>query len=489
MIFTFMQNIYRFLASCILIVTLSSKSVAQSAAFFPLGSVVAAMPEVKNADKELETYQKILFDKGQEMVKKFQDESNRFLQELEAGNVSPLKQQEQQEAFEKKRQEILDYEKEVSQKLEVKRNELLQPLFDRVITTTNKVAAEKGIGLVYDVSVFNSILYADDAYDIESLVRSRLGIPVEKPDAYRGGTAMNAYVNSTELLAKLPEVKQADDDLAAFQQKLLDNIKARTDQLQKYLLDITQRVERGELSPQQQQAEEEKFRKQQEDILNLQANSESQLTEKRNSLFQPIYKKINTAISVVAKQQHLQFVFEQGVALFGSDNLNITYLVQKQLGLAAGTGNFSGGNASVGVTASEQLLAAMPDVKVAEANMDALREYLGKKGQAMVDQLQKDYVAIQEKIDKGLLSPQQQEREAVMLKKRENEIKQYEMDMQEQLNKKRYDWLQPILDKLNAAIKNTALEKGHAIVVDKNIIIYHHPSLNITEPIKRKLGL
>jgi outer membrane protein len=56
---------------------------------------------------------------------------------------------------------------------------------------------------------------------------------------------------------------------------------------------------------------------------------------------------------------------------------------------------------------SAEILANFPEVKQAEANLEALQKQLTKKGQGMVETLQKDYTAIQQKVERGELSPVQ----------------------------------------------------------------------------------
>ena len=61
---------------------------------------------------------------------------------------------------------------------------------------------------------------------------------------------------------------------------------------------------------------------------------------------------------------------------------------------------------------SQEILQDLPELKQAEAELEALQKQLQKKGQGMVEQLQKDYLAIQEKAERGELAPIQQQEEA-----------------------------------------------------------------------------
>lgn len=138
---------------------------------------------------------------------------------------------------------------------------------------------------------------------------------------------------------------------------------------------------------------------------------------------------------------------------------------------------------------SAAILSEMPEVKQADANLEALQKQLQKKGQGMVEQLQKDYTAIQQRIERGELSPKQQEEEAAKLKAREQEIGQFEQDMAKQLQDKRNELLQPIYDKVNKAIADVAKENGFQFIFDQGVLLYSEDTQDVSKLVKAKLGI
>ncbi|MDZ7605405.1 MAG: OmpH family outer membrane protein [Cyclobacteriaceae bacterium] len=78
-------------------------------------------------------------------------------------------EQQRQEQLQKQQQDILNYEQEISQALAQKREELLKPLLEKVENMIRDVAREKGVAGVFDTSVFNSVLYGDNSFNMESL--------------------------------------------------------------------------------------------------------------------------------------------------------------------------------------------------------------------------------------------------------------------------------------------------------------------------------
>lgn len=138
---------------------------------------------------------------------------------------------------------------------------------------------------------------------------------------------------------------------------------------------------------------------------------------------------------------------------------------------------------------SAELLTEMPEVKQAEANLDALQKQLQKKLQGSVEQLQKDYVEIQQKIERGELSPKQQEEEAAKLKGRETALAQEEQDMVKQIQAKRTELLEPIYKRVNDAIATVAKENGFTFIFDEQVLLYMEESQNVSALVKSKLGI
>lgn len=482
-----MQKMPRFLLCCLFIAVAFSNTSAQNVAYLNLGNLISDMPETKKADKELEVYRTQLVAKGEEMAKKFQDESEQFIKKVQAGGLAPLQQQQGQAALEKKQQEILDYEKDITKKISAKREELLKSVLDKAGQVIQQVAKEKGLVAVYDESVSNSLLFTDNAFSIESLVRSRLGIADPNPVSYTGGRAAFAYLNSQDILAFLPEAKQADANMLAFQDQLQKKGQDMVSKLQKDVQALQQKADRGELSPKQKEEETKRLELYQQEVMKFESDMVSQVQEKRNKIYQPVLDKINNAIAVVAKQHNLQFVFDQGVLLYADENFNLTQLVSKELGIN-GSGTYRGGSTSFGVLNSAALLATLPAVKQANANLDALQKHLQKRLEGSANQLQNEAKQLQQKADQGIISEKDYYGEAGKLEERKNQLFLDEKKMEQQIQEKSFKEFDPIYKNLNNAIKSIALENRLSFVFEEGALLYYHPSLNVAEQIKRKLG-
>ncbi len=142
-----------------------------------------------------------------------------------------------------------------------------------------------------------------------------------------------------------------------------------------------------------------------------------------------------------------------------------------------------------GYVNSSAILAEMPEVKQADANLEALQKQLQKKGQDMVQKLQQDYASVQQRMERGELSPKQQEEEAARLKEEEMKIGEFEQQMMQQVQEKRQSLLEPIYEKVNTAIEEVAQENGYVMIFDESVLLYKEPSQDVSDQVKAKLGI
>ena len=142
---------------------------------------------------------------------------------------------------------------------------------------------------------------------------------------------------------------------------------------------------------------------------------------------------------------------------------------------------------------SAAILAEMPKVKEAEANLEVLQKQLQNKGQTMLEDFQAKYLELERKNQQGEISPKDLEVEAQALKEEETKIAQYEQDMQRQLIDKRDELLAPIIEEVNNAIKLVAEEEGYSYIFDASpgtgILLYADESTDVLDKVKAKLGM
>jgi outer membrane protein len=165
----------------------------------------------------------------------------------------------------------------------------------------------------------------------------------------------------------------------------------------------------------------------------------------------------------------------------------LTFIIAGILGLAPDSMKAQ----KFGYLNSQALLAELPEVKQADANLQALQTQLEKKGQQMVQELEGKYKDLQRREQSGEISPKALEDESKKLKEQEGELQKYEQDVQKQLQTKKQEMLQPLIDKVNAAIKQVAQEGQYTYIFDSSagMLLYAQDSMDVTASVKAKLGI
>lgn len=136
-------------------------------------AILAEMPEVRAADAELETLQKQLVAQAQRKVETLQKEYQELMRREQQGDLSPKQMQEEQLKLREKEQEIQLEDQNIQSTLMKKRDELINPILERVQDVIEKVAEENNFEYVLDTSG-GSVLFAKEGNDITDLVKQNL---------------------------------------------------------------------------------------------------------------------------------------------------------------------------------------------------------------------------------------------------------------------------------------------------------------------------
>ncbi len=146
---------------------------AQKFGFVNSAALLSEMPQVKQADANLEALQKQLQKKGQGMLEQLQKDYMEIQQKVENGELSPKQQEEEAKKLEDRRNEIAAFEQDMVNQIQKKRSELLDPIMENVNKAIADVAKENGYQFIFDQQV---LLYFDEAQDVSDLVKSKLGM-------------------------------------------------------------------------------------------------------------------------------------------------------------------------------------------------------------------------------------------------------------------------------------------------------------------------
>lgn len=144
-----------------------------------------------------------------------------------------------------------------------------------------------------------------------------------------------------------------------------------------------------------------------------------------------------------------------------------------------------------GYVNSQELLLSLPEVKAADTELETYQKQLMTVGQNKVAEFETEYKKYNEDTQKGVLSQVQMQAKEADLAKKQQEIQQYEVEIQNQLGAKREELYKPILDKVKAAIDGFGKENGYTMIFDSSAgaILHAVDSDNLLAVLKTKLGI
>lgn len=152
-----------------------SELIAQKIGHLNSAAILSELPEVLAADAELETLQKQLVAQAQRKVESLQNQYQELIRKEQQGDLSPRQLQEEQMRLREKEQELAMEEQTIQSTLVRKRNELINPILERVQEAIDQVAKQNNFQYILDTSG-GSVLFADESNDITRLVKEKLGI-------------------------------------------------------------------------------------------------------------------------------------------------------------------------------------------------------------------------------------------------------------------------------------------------------------------------
>ena len=140
----------------------------------------------------------------------------------------------------------------------------------------------------------------------------------------------------------------------------------------------------------------------------------------------------------------------------------------------------------------DELLGAMPETKVAEEEMKKFAEILQNDMKFLEEEYQNKMTELENGANSGwsdLMVKSKQE----ALYASQQKIYEFQQQAQEQISGKQVELMQPIIEKLQAALDAVAKEKGYAYVLDaspsRGVVIYKGGGTDIAPFVKAKLGM
>lgn len=164
-----------FVLSFVFLLLGTAPLLAQKFGYCNSAALLSQMPEVKQADSDLQAFQTQLTKKGQQMVKDLQDKAASLEKRKEGGEISPKQYETEMLALQEEEKKIQEFEQKVYTDISKKREELYKPILDKVNNAMKVVATKNQFNMVFDLST-QVLLYADESLDVTKLVKAELGI-------------------------------------------------------------------------------------------------------------------------------------------------------------------------------------------------------------------------------------------------------------------------------------------------------------------------
>ena len=136
-----------------------------------------------------------------------------------------------------------------------------------------------------------------------------------------------AFLNSSKILASMPEVKGVQTELQEYESKLKGDLQFEINKLQTKYNDWQKSLQ--SVGQQQAQQTKEALDKEKQQLFVVEQSIPGSIQQKQQELMKPVYEKVNALVAVIAKEKGYTLVLDTGTGsvVYGDDKVNITQLV------------------------------------------------------------------------------------------------------------------------------------------------------------------
>ena len=166
-----MEKIIKSFFTVIVLLVMTLSVQAQKYGYINSALILSEMPEVKAMDSNLKALEAQLKKKGQNKVADFRKREEEAVRKKERGEMSPLEEKNTLEALKKEQEEILKLEQVMQKQLVDKRNELLEPIYEKINKAIEEVAKENGLAMIFEQNI---LLYSDESLNMNDEVKAKL---------------------------------------------------------------------------------------------------------------------------------------------------------------------------------------------------------------------------------------------------------------------------------------------------------------------------
>jgi outer membrane protein len=163
------------LTAVIAFILITGVAFGQKFAYINTQEILSNLPEVQQANSNIETFRNQLISLGQQKLESLQKKYKELEGKQNRGELSPVQLEEESKKLKTEEEQLQKFDQESQQKIMKKSEELLKPIRDKVQKAIDDVAKENGYEFIFDASM-GFILYADESTNISDKVKAKLGI-------------------------------------------------------------------------------------------------------------------------------------------------------------------------------------------------------------------------------------------------------------------------------------------------------------------------
>ncbi len=145
----------------------------------------------------------------------------------------------------------------------------------------------------------------------------------------------------------------------------------------------------------------------------------------------------------------------------------------------------------VGHLNASKLLNAMPEMKSANTQLEAYSKQKEKSLKTKATAVESFYVQTMQDIQAGKLSPVQQQQKESELQRQQQDLAKAQQEAQSAIAKKQSDLYQPVINKVNEAIKAVGERNGFDYIFDSSMgaLIHTKSGEDVYNLVKAELGI
>lgn len=135
--------------------------------------LIDSLNEAKAASVTLKQYDASLTKTGEEMLAKYQEKVRIYQNSIQAGSFTPVQKSQAESDLQVDQQALSAYRQSAQTSLEKRRQELIQPILDKINKAIQDVGKEEGYAFIFDSTM--GVLYFNKTDDVFSKVLKKLG--------------------------------------------------------------------------------------------------------------------------------------------------------------------------------------------------------------------------------------------------------------------------------------------------------------------------